>query len=225
MTFSQVKEMAERAQRISEEYPGWLVSFSSFELASASFAPMNSSKNTESTEDTDEQKPPSPPFCVPEPRPRNGQCTAGKEQLCIAHDGNVYPCPSWVMAGRSAMGNVLRNSIAEIWRDSTKWKQSRGGWDYGDIAVCRDCPHLSTCEIGRMCRIPAIEWFGTPYGPPPGCIAHFRQVGIPEQTVRSFIKDIALPDRQADRDLKDLLEEAQLAVGCSEASTIVSDHV
>jgi radical SAM protein with 4Fe4S-binding SPASM domain len=221
MTFSQVKQMAERVQNVIEEYPGWYISFSSFELASASFTPINPSEETKDHEDNDEQNSTSI-----NPRPTNGHCTGGKMQLCIAHDGNVYPCPSWVMMeGVSAMGNILQNSIAEIWCDSTKWKMHRGGWDYGDIFICRDCSYLSSCEIGRNCRVPAIEWFGTPYGPPPRCIAYFRELGIPEQAVRSFVKDISLSDRKANHNLKALLEEAQLTTSGNEASIVDSNDV
>lgn len=123
-------------------------------------------------------------------RPGGGQCTAGVKQMTIAHDGGVYPCPGWVTSGTLPIGNILSDSIAAIWHNNEKWSMTRGGWDYDQIEVCKECSHLKNCELGKLCRIPSLTWFGTPYGPPPSCIQYWNNVGLSPIVVRDFLKNV-----------------------------------
>ena len=191
LTLEQVKSVAQRVGRLNKEHQGLGLSFLSFEFASASFMDHAKDEPKQTPCDGEESGETCIRTKVSDLRPRFGQCTAGKEQLCIDHNGDVFPCPNWTTVnGYGPMGNVLENSIVEIWRDPDKWALSRGAWSFKDVAVCKHCRHLQSCEMGKLCRIPSIEWYGTPYGPPPSCLDNYRELGVPEADARAFLEEV-----------------------------------
>ncbi len=177
---TEIAALWKRVQAFKERFPQYDIRFSSFELASAVFAPdagQGAAGKAKATR--------------PDYRPTMDHCTGGLAQCVIDSHGNVYPCPSWTSVGVEPAGNVLTRSLADIWRDPQAWTMSRGGWDYSEIPVCSQCRHLGTCELGKLCRIPSILWFGTPYGPPPSCILHYREVGLDSDVIKKFRASVA----------------------------------
>jgi radical SAM protein with 4Fe4S-binding SPASM domain len=204
MDLPAIRELWEKVKALKEKHPHFDARLTSFELPDAGFKdPIPASPEEADVQQCAEtresaQDAPHPPNRRSHAiRNREGQCTAGKDQLIINYNGDVLPCPNWVTIDVPPIGNVFTNSIANIWRYPGKWGASRGDWDYKDIMVCRDCGHLNRCELGKLCRIPSMLWFGTPYGPPPSCILNYEALGISTETVQAFhetVKDTSSPD-------------------------------
>ena len=183
LSFDQVKAFARRVNALKAKHAGWDLRFCSYELAISSYrdpseAPVPEVRSLKG--------PTKPSPC----RDRQGHCSAALGQLAIAADGNVYPCPSWVMTDRPPVGNVLEQSLADIWRDAERWKPIRGAWMHEDIPLCNECPHFSTCDYGIQCRVPSIQWYDSPFGPPPTCLLSWKELGLPAASVKKFLLSI-----------------------------------
>jgi radical SAM protein with 4Fe4S-binding SPASM domain len=87
--------------------------------------------------------------------------TCGISQLALVIDphGDVFPC----VEVRVAAGNVLRDSLATVWRTSPVF-QEMGRLTVGELPVCRSCPLRAFCtrchglalnEEGDL-RLPAL---------------------------------------------------------------------
>ena len=191
MNLDQVRLLGRMVKELQEAHPGWDVRYNHYELADDVIW-ENARPSCDEGECHGEGDEGSSSSARPDPRPTNDQCTAGKRQMTVNYDGNVYPCPSWATSGVEPMGSVLTDSLANIWRYEGKWGIVRGAWDYADIALCKDCRHLKKCSLGKLCRIPSLEWFGTYYGPPPSCVRHYRELGLERADVERFLG--SLPD-------------------------------
>jgi radical SAM protein with 4Fe4S-binding SPASM domain len=193
MDISAIRVMYRKVLTIREKHKGYDIRFGSFELDDSSFAQLGKCQeekvqgcDSSDSEESAEVKAlglRSKPLSA---RPMGDQCTAGKQQLLINHNGDVYPCPNWVTTSVPPCGSVLTASLSQIWRDASKWDFVRGQWCYDDVMVCCECSHLQTCSLGKLCRIPSLEWFGTPYGPPPSCVLYHDALGIKDETIRRF---------------------------------------
>lgn len=70
-------------------------------------------------------------------------CAAGITNLCINANGDVYPCNGW--QGFKA-GNLYRDSLSDIWRNSEALKQLRS-ITRGSFTKCTDCDAKDYCSI------------------------------------------------------------------------------
>jgi radical SAM protein with 4Fe4S-binding SPASM domain len=68
-------------------------------------------------------------------------CTAALINMCVAPNGDVYPCQSYF----ESLGNILTDKWTSIWRHPLAVKlRSRA---YAE-AKCKDCPQLQVCGGG-----------------------------------------------------------------------------
>lgn len=88
-----------------------------------------------------------------------GTCPAGFSTLVINADGSVYPCRRLPIS----IGNVIENSIFEIWYGSEVMKNLR---NRTKINKCGKCPLLDRCG---GCRAVAYAYFNDYMAPDPQC--------------------------------------------------------
>jgi radical SAM protein with 4Fe4S-binding SPASM domain len=94
-------------------------------------------------------------------------CKAGKNRMAIDSDAAVYPCnlvlsdPQWVM------GNLRKETLADIWF-SKKWLFFRGGVRISDLPKCRSCKDLTTCR-DVYCRLLPYVYANDVFAPHPAC--------------------------------------------------------
>lgn len=74
-------------------------------------------------------------------------CGAGSDSLCLAANGDFYPCPAF---GDYVVGNVYKQSLAEVWQHSPQLNQVRNVTKakFPKCAVCKDRDYCSIC----LCR-------------------------------------------------------------------------
>lgn len=101
---------------------------------------------------------------------KNGfiSCSAGKSRMSIDSDGSVYPCNMVISDPKWSMGNVLHETIQEIWSNE-KWSPFRGGVEIGDLSACNECSRKSKC-IDLFCRLYPYVTTGDFFAPHPNCI-------------------------------------------------------
>jgi len=68
-------------------------------------------------------------------------CGVGRDNLCIASSGIVYPCSGWQ---GMALGNVKEQPIKDIWEHSPKMLELRS-ITKGSIPQCLDCEDQQFC--------------------------------------------------------------------------------
>jgi len=68
-------------------------------------------------------------------------CGVGRDNLCIASSGVVYPCSGWQ---GMALGNVKEQPIKDIWEHSPKMLELRS-ITKGNIPQCLDCEERQFC--------------------------------------------------------------------------------
>jgi len=73
-------------------------------------------------------------------------CSVCHSSICIADDGNVYPCAGWQ---DYIVGNVKETSLNEIWDNSKKVQYLRG-LRKQDFPKCIQCPEKEFCT---MCMV------------------------------------------------------------------------
>lgn len=74
-------------------------------------------------------------------------CGAGVDSLCLAANGDFYPCPAF---GDYVVGNAHNQSLAEVWLHSEKLNVVRNATKakFPKCAVCKDRDYCSIC----LCR-------------------------------------------------------------------------
>jgi len=70
-------------------------------------------------------------------------CGVGRDNLCIASSGVVYPCSGW---RGMALGNVKEQPIKDIWEHSPKMLELRS-ITKGSFPQCLDCEDLQFCAL------------------------------------------------------------------------------
>ncbi|MBR1520405.1 MAG: radical SAM protein [Bacteroidaceae bacterium] len=70
-------------------------------------------------------------------------CGVGYDKCCVAANGNVYPCAGWQ---GFVLGNVFRQSLTEIWRQSPKLEELRGV-KQKDFPKCLNCMARDYCYM------------------------------------------------------------------------------
>lgn len=74
-------------------------------------------------------------------RAKEAFCGVGRDNLCIAASGVVYPCSGWQ---GMALGNVKEQPIKDIWEHSPKMLELRS-ITKGSIPQCLDCEDRQYC--------------------------------------------------------------------------------
>ena len=70
-------------------------------------------------------------------------CSVCKSSLCVANNGDVYPCEGWQ---KMVLGNVNRESLKYIWEELPLTNQLRA-LRYRDFAECSACMNRKYCTI------------------------------------------------------------------------------
>ncbi|HUW05516.1 MAG TPA: radical SAM protein [Williamwhitmania sp.] len=73
-------------------------------------------------------------------------CTVCRSTICIADNGNVYPCEGWI---DYVVGNVKETSLDDIWDNSEKVQYLRGLRNH-DFPKCLQCTDKEFCT---MCMV------------------------------------------------------------------------
>jgi len=82
-------------------------------------------------------------------------CDAGKENLYITSNGDIFPC--YVLAySEFKAGNILNDDITEVWKNSKIFEMFRN-MSVKDFDKCKNCKFVKDCEGG--CRGSAYSYF------------------------------------------------------------------
>jgi radical SAM protein with 4Fe4S-binding SPASM domain len=100
------------------------------------------------------------------PLPQN-TAPAGMFHMAIGADGQVYPCTESTGVPALVMGDIRKETTAEIWR-SPRWHLFRGGWTIGQLEGCRGCVFDGRCA-SQACRCYAAASQGDFFSPFPDC--------------------------------------------------------
>lgn len=68
-------------------------------------------------------------------------CAAGAHNICIAANGNVYPCANW----RVKVGSIFNNTLIDIWHNSAELEQIRQ-MRFVDFE-CSKCDKFDLCPV------------------------------------------------------------------------------
>ena len=69
-------------------------------------------------------------------------CPVCISSLCIAHDGNVYPCEGWQSY---SLGNINEQTLSQIWTGPST--QKLRDYTLKDLPKCRSCAVREFCSI------------------------------------------------------------------------------
>jgi len=94
-------------------------------------------------------------------------CSVCQSSICIAENGNVYPCAGWQ---DYIVGNVKETAIKDIWDNSEKVQYLRG-LHKQDFPKCIQCPDKDFCT---MCMVRNAN--ENPLGDPLVVSEHFCKV-------------------------------------------------
>ena len=106
-------------------------------------------------------------------------CTANISQICILSDGQVTICEELYWNKKFIIGNVLEQSIKEIWTSENAIQLSKQKTcDFSDDSICKFCPSFDNCRnIKGICWSDVIAAYGEdhwdfpspycPYAPSP----------------------------------------------------------
>ncbi|MCH5237547.1 MAG: radical SAM protein [Muribaculaceae bacterium] len=70
-------------------------------------------------------------------------CGAGFNDICVAANGDIYPCAGWQAM---VVGNVYKESLKDIWEKSEKLQKIRNV-TFGDFPQCVDCEARNYCAV------------------------------------------------------------------------------
>ncbi|MCW4055573.1 MAG: SPASM domain-containing protein, partial [Candidatus Bathyarchaeota archaeon] len=68
-------------------------------------------------------------------------CTAARINMCVAPNGDVYPCQSYF----ESLGNILKHNWSKIWNHTLAVQLRERKYVE---PKCTDCPQLSVCGGG-----------------------------------------------------------------------------
>lgn len=75
-------------------------------------------------------------------------CSICRYSLCVAANGDVYPCVGWQT---NTLGNLAHQSLRDIWVGSEKLHRLRKV-KRGDFPKCVDCDDRGYCTVCMMCN-------------------------------------------------------------------------
>lgn len=94
-------------------------------------------------------------------------CGVGSASLCVDYDGSVYPCFN-TMNNRFYLGNVLHESLREIWNHAPVLTELR------ELRINTMNPKCAECDVrfycGGGCRGETFAITGDLYSPYPFCV-------------------------------------------------------
>lgn len=105
---------------------------------------------------------------------RRSMCTANISQMCILSDGQVTICEELYWSKRFLIGNVLQNSIKEIWTSEKAIELSKQNpCNFSNDSICKYCPQFEDCRnVLGICWSDVLAAYGeehwdypTPYCP------------------------------------------------------------
>ncbi len=106
-------------------------------------------------------------------------CTANVSQICILNDGQVTICEELYWDNRFIIGNVLSDSILEVWNSEKAKKLAKlSTCDFSNNSICKSCNEFEDCRLGKgVCWSNVIMAYGEenwdfpspecPYAPEP----------------------------------------------------------
>lgn len=81
-------------------------------------------------------------------------CAAGNSIIALDNNFNVFPCIYGVGFNSYKMGNLLKESLEDIWM-SEKWSKFRGDTTLQELEDCRDCKFSGKCSL-KNCRLKPV---------------------------------------------------------------------
>lgn len=111
--------------------------------------------------------------------PNDFICSICNSSVCIAENGNVYPCAGWQDC---VLGNVNQRSIEDIWNNSEKTRYLRN-LRLKDFPKCIICPDKEFCT---MCMVRNAN--EDPYGNPLEVNKFFCEIAKQNRLVYSTYK-------------------------------------
>lgn len=89
-------------------------------------------------------------------------CTANVSQICILSDGQVTICEELYWDKRFLIGNVLEDSIKEIWKSEKAQKlYNLDKCNFSRDSKCRSCSYFENCRMGQgVCWSNVIMAYG-----------------------------------------------------------------
>lgn len=99
-------------------------------------------------------------------QPLKRLCDAGTRKLFIDATGDCYPCSLFALNSNLCMGNILRNSVEDIWKNR-KMNFLRNGVKKNK-KVCDGCELWDICDGG--CMALSLDHFGDLTIPDPRCM-------------------------------------------------------
>lgn len=115
---------------------------------------------------------------------QRAMCTANISQMCILSDGQVTICEELYWNKNFLIGNVLNNSIEEIWKSEKAIQLSKQNpCNFSDDSICRTCSQFEECRnVLGVCWSDVVAAYGEehwdfpspycPYAPPPTYSMH-----------------------------------------------------
>ena len=77
-------------------------------------------------------------------------CSANVSQICILNDGQVTICEELYWNENFLIGNVINNSIEEIWKSDRALKLANlSRLDFSDNSNCKTCRNFETCRLTK----------------------------------------------------------------------------
>lgn len=70
-------------------------------------------------------------------------CGAGLNSICVAENGDLFPCPGWQSM---VVGNVNEQSLKFIWENSAELNKLRR-ITHGDFPQCVECEAQKYCSM------------------------------------------------------------------------------
>jgi MoaA/NifB/PqqE/SkfB family radical SAM enzyme len=97
-------------------------------------------------------------------------CTGGRAALVVLSNGDVSLCEQLPHVPENIVGNLLRESVLEIWNGAATDKFIHPERSKFAGTVCCACPDFDDCHTGRgYCYRDSLSAFGSVYEAPPGC--------------------------------------------------------
>ena len=79
-------------------------------------------------------------------------CTAGKDNFAIDGYGNLYGCSLMISEPELAAGNIMKDSLSNIWNNSKVFKELRCNRLEHLEGKCKECELVEKCHAGcRAC--------------------------------------------------------------------------
>jgi len=97
-------------------------------------------------------------------------CTGGRAALVVLPNGDVSLCEQLPHLPEYVVGNLLRESILEIWNGTALDRFIHPEKSKFEKTVCCSCPEFDECHVGKgYCYRDSLSVFGSMYDAAPGC--------------------------------------------------------